>query len=125
MTTYQGSALALLVARVLADHHDATVATNHLALVADLLNAGLNLHRCPADSSLVPVDNASPGQVVGRKLYDHAVIRKDPDVVHPHLPGDVGKDLVSVVQLDPEHGVRKRLDDRAFQLDRVVLLSHA
>ena len=38
------SALALLVAQVLADHHDPTVAADHLALVADLLDARLNLH---------------------------------------------------------------------------------
>src|SRR5919199_4874501 len=38
-------ALPLLVAEVLADHHDATVPADHLALVADLLDAGLDLHR--------------------------------------------------------------------------------
>ena len=37
-------ALALLVTRVLADHHDVAVATDDLALVTDLLNAGVNLH---------------------------------------------------------------------------------
>ncbi|GGA63615.1 hypothetical protein GCM10011490_12830 [Pseudoclavibacter endophyticus] len=37
--------LALLVARVLANDHDAAVATNHLALVTDFLDAGLDLHR--------------------------------------------------------------------------------
>lgn len=37
-------ALALLVTRVLADHHDVSVAANNLALVADGLNAGVNLH---------------------------------------------------------------------------------
>src|SRR5690242_6599289 len=36
------SALALLVAQVLADHHDPTIAADHLALVADLLDARLN-----------------------------------------------------------------------------------
>jgi hypothetical protein len=40
-------ALALLVARVLADHHDSTVTANHLALIADLLDARLNLHGIP------------------------------------------------------------------------------
>ena len=39
-----GSALTLLVASVLADHHDPAVAADHLALVADLLDARLNLH---------------------------------------------------------------------------------
>jgi DeoR/GlpR family transcriptional regulator of sugar metabolism len=37
-------ALALFVARVLADDHDATVATNDLALVTNLLDAWINLH---------------------------------------------------------------------------------
>jgi hypothetical protein len=37
--------LTLLVAGVLADHHDAAVATNHLALVTDLLHARVDLHR--------------------------------------------------------------------------------
>ena len=39
-----GSALTLLVTQVLADHHDPTVTADHLALVADLLDARLNLH---------------------------------------------------------------------------------
>jgi hypothetical protein len=37
-------ALTLFVTRVFADDHDATVATNNLALVADLLYAWVNLH---------------------------------------------------------------------------------
>lgn len=37
-------ALALLVARVFADHHDPAVAADHFALIADRLNAWLNLH---------------------------------------------------------------------------------
>jgi len=36
--------LALLVAGVSADHHNATVPADYLALVADLLDAGLYLH---------------------------------------------------------------------------------
>src|SRR4051794_23533580 len=42
-----GSALALLVTRVLADHHDAAVATDHLALVTDRLDARVDLHVSP------------------------------------------------------------------------------
>jgi hypothetical protein len=36
--------LTLLVAKVVADDHDATVATDDLALVADLLHAWFYLH---------------------------------------------------------------------------------
>ena len=39
-----GLALALLVTWVLADNHDATVATDDLALVANLLDAWVYLH---------------------------------------------------------------------------------
>ena len=38
------SALTLFMAQVLADHHDPAVSADHLALVADLLDAGMNLH---------------------------------------------------------------------------------
>jgi hypothetical protein len=38
-------ALSLLVPRIFANHHHATVPANHLALVADLLDARLDLHR--------------------------------------------------------------------------------
>jgi hypothetical protein len=37
-------ALTLFVTWVVANDHDATVATNNLALVADLLDAWVNLH---------------------------------------------------------------------------------
>ena len=40
----RGSALTLLVPRVLADHHHTTVPADDLALVADRLDARLNLH---------------------------------------------------------------------------------
>src|ERR1700712_5387485 len=48
--TAEASALALLVTRVLADDHDAAVATNHLALVTDRLNARVDLHVSPFSS---------------------------------------------------------------------------
>ncbi len=40
----EGSALALLVPGVVTDDHDVAVATNHLALVTDLLDTRLDLH---------------------------------------------------------------------------------
>jgi hypothetical protein len=42
-----GSALALFVAQVVADHHDPPVTADHLALLADLFDARLNLHVRP------------------------------------------------------------------------------
>jgi len=121
------SALALLVARVRADDHDPAVATNHPALVADLLNARLDLHGVPnlvGPTSLVPVDDPPAGQVVRREFDDNPVLGQDADVVLPHLAADVGQDLVAVGELHPEHGVRERLDHSALDLDGPVFLRH-
>src|SRR3954454_8072900 len=144
-TSRCGSALALLVARVLADHHDAAVATDHLALVTDRLDARVDLHQRPfgwlavhvprgpgpdqawrplATRLLVPVDDPTAGQVVRRELDHDPVLGEDADVVLPHLAADVGEDLVPVAQLDPEHRVRERLDDGAFDLDHAFFLRH-
>src|SRR5215475_7475367 len=136
-------ALALLVTRVRrADHPDDPLAADHLALVADLLHRRADLHGdtdswsngpiLPATPGkarlsclgglLRPVRDATPGEVVRRQLQLHLVAGEDPDEVHPHLSRDVRQDLVPpVVQDHPEHGVGKRLDDRPFHLDGIVL----
>src|SRR5436190_16324398 len=68
----------------------------------------------------VPVHHTTPRQVVWRQLYAHPVPWEDPDVVHPHLPRDVGEHLVPVLELHPEHGVREGLHDRPLNLDDIV-----
>src|SRR5271165_6162576 len=56
---------------------------------------------------LVPVHDPPATQVVGTELYDHPVVRQDADVVHRHFPADMGENLVPVVQLHPEEGIRE------------------
>src|SRR3546814_3869320 len=120
----EASALALLVARVaLADHHHPAVTADDLAVVADGLDAGIDLHDVPvrclrrAGRSLgryfstglaVAVDDSSPREVVGAELHDDTVLGDDADVVLPHLAGDRGEHLVSVRQLDAEHRVDRK-----------------
>ena len=106
---------------VLADDLDATVPTDHLAVLADSLDAGSDLHVSLLVGLLVPVGDAASGEVVGRELHLDAIPGEDPDVVHPHLSRDVGEYLVAVLQFHPEHGVRQGFDDRALQYDRVFL----
>src|SRR5713226_8205817 len=119
------SALPLLVPRVGADDHDAAVPANDPALAADLLDARLDLHGAVSTGSLlVPVHDPPATEVVGAELYDYPVVRQDADVVHPHLPADVSENLVPVVQLHPEEGIRERLDNRAFNLNGAVFLGH-
>src|SRR5881227_171477 len=73
---------------------------------------------------LVPVDDPTAGQVVRRELHDDTVLRKDADVVLPHLAADVRQNAVPVGELDAEHGVRQRLDDAPLDLDGAFLLRH-
>ena len=58
--------LALLVTWVVADDHDATVAANDFALIANLLNAWVNLHDLAPvfNELLVTVNNATSGEVI-------------------------------------------------------------
>ena len=142
-------ALALLVTRVgLADDHDVAVAADHLAVIADRLDAGVDLHDVASSlavivrlisvvepvetkavtfqqSLLVAVDDAAAGQVVGAQLYDHAVLREDADVVLAHLARDVGEHLVAVGQLNAEHCVGQSFDYCAFDLDDTVFFGHS
>src|SRR6266498_3117751 len=137
------SALPLLVPRVLADHHDPAVTADHLALVADLLDARIDLHRASFFGSvngwsvvlargrrppdvllLVAVDDPTPGEVVRRELHHDPVLGEDPDVVLSHLAADVREHLVPVGQLDTEHRVRQGLHDGALELDDAFFLRH-
>ena len=105
------------MARVVADHADTAVATNHPALLTHLLDARSDLHW--GLLSLVPVGDTTSGEVVGGEFHLNLVAREDTDVVHPHLAGDMGKNLVPVLQLDAKHRVRERLEDRSFKDDRI------
>src|SRR5215216_8197603 len=63
------------------------------------------------------IDDARAVEVVGRDLNPNPVPRQDPDAEAAHLAGDVAEHLVAVVELHPEHRVRERLHDLAFEFD--------
>lgn len=46
---------------------------------------------------LVAIRNAASGEVIRRELYLHLVARKNADVVHSHLSGDVRQNFVAVL----------------------------
>src|SRR3954449_7287060 len=99
--------------------------TLHLSQIA--LTLGLTFMvkiPCYSAGLLVPVDDPTPREVVRGQLHHHAVLREDPNVVLAHLAADVGEHLVSVGQLDPEHGVGKGLHYGALDLDHAFLLRH-
>src|SRR3954449_5145597 len=81
--------------------------------------------RRPRDpGSAMAVDDAGAVEVVGGQLHPYAVAGQDPDPEAAHLARHVPEDRVAVVELDAEHGVRKRLDHLALELD-LLFLGHA
>ena len=74
--------------------------------------------------STVPIGDPTAIQVVGTQLDHHLVSRKDADVVLAHLSRDSRENGVAAVELDPEHGAGKGLDDLAFDLDLLFLCRH-
>lgn len=113
---------------LLANDHDIAVATQHLALLTHFLDAWTNLHALSRSSSeiftellLVPIRNATSGEVIRGDLDLHAVTRQNTNAVHTHLSGAVSENLVSIFQFDLEHGIWQRLDHGPFQDNRVFL----
>src|ERR1700688_1312242 len=93
------------------------------------MRAAPSASRRPAVTLLaVAVDDAAARQVVRRELDPDAVPRRDADEVAPHAPRGVGDELVAVLELDLEHGVRQGLrhdgvhDDRCFFLVAIVAI---
>ena len=71
---------------------------------------------------LVAVDDSAAREVVGRELHDYSIGRENADVVLTHLPADVRENLVAVLQLHLEHGVRQCLENGALDFDGTVFL---
>jgi hypothetical protein len=114
--------LPLLVPRIGADDHHDAATPDHPAPIAHLLHGRPDLHLpIPVLGLLFESEHHTAScEVVGRELHLHPVPGQDPDVVHPHLPLDVGQHLVPVLQLHPEHSVREGLDNGPLDLDDVV-----
>ncbi|MEN9325031.1 MAG: hypothetical protein RL414_785 [Actinomycetota bacterium] len=88
--------LALLVTKVVANDHDATITTNDFALVANLLHAWLYLHDVPSFFLLVTINNATSCKVIWTEFYNHTIFRKNTNVVLSHLSGDMCKHNMSI-----------------------------
>lgn len=56
-------------------------------------------------------------QVVGREFYSHSVASQDSDVVLAHFSRNVGRYDVTIIEFDTEHGIRQRINDRAFHFN--------
>ena len=75
----------------------------------------------PAVWLAMAIDDPRAVEVIRGDLDPHPIPRQDPDAEAPHLAGHVAEHLVAVVELHPEHRVRERLHDLAFEFDFLFL----
>ncbi len=81
--------------KVFANDHDATLAANDFALIANLLHAWINLHsRAPL--LLVTVDNATSCEVIWTQFNNDTICWKNTNVVLSHLAADVRQNSVTI-----------------------------
>ncbi len=59
-------------------------------------------------------------EVVYGKLNRNLVARKDLDVVHTHLPGNVRQDFVAVLEFHLEHRIRQCFFYRTLEFDDIL-----
>ena len=69
--------------------------------------------------STLAIDDPALGQIVGGDFYGHTIARNDPDEILAHLPGDVGKNLVTIFEFDHKLRIRQGFDDLAFRSHRL------
>jgi hypothetical protein len=65
----------------------------------------------------VAIDDARAVEVVWRNLNPYPVSGQDSDPKASHLPGDVTKDNMSVIQLDAEHRIWESFNHFALELN--------
>ena len=73
---------------------------------------------------LVPVDDATAGQIVGRQLDDDPVGGMNTDVVLPHLAAVRRLHFVAVGEFNAEHRIRQCFDDLTLEFEGTFLLRH-
>ena len=103
---------------VFANYHDFALALYDLALSAHRLHGRSYFHLFYL--LLTSPGDTSAGQIVRRHLHRDLIAGEDPDEVHSELTGDMGKDRVTLADIDHKHGVGQGLDYRALEFDYVV-----
>ena len=108
--------------RVFADNHHFAVSLDDLALFADGFDGRSDLHDfyllkisallgAPCDTTLC--------QVVGRHLNRHFIAGQNPYEIHAQLAGNMGLDLMSVLEFHNEGRVGKHFLDDAFEFQYI------
>src|SRR3954452_4902718 len=64
----------------------------------------------------IPIRDTAARQIIRRQFNLYPVTLSDADIVHPHLPRNMGQHFDTIVECHFEHGIWQWLDDRALDL---------
>jgi hypothetical protein len=69
---------------------------------------------------LIPVGDATAAEVIRCQFNLNSVTRKNTDVVHPHLPADMGQHLVAVVEFYTERCAWQGLNNFPLHHNHII-----
>jgi hypothetical protein len=84
---------------LLVDNIKLALPPHNLTIGTALFDGCTNFH----DLLFISEYNPSPGQIVWAHLHPHLITRQNPDIIHPHFPGNGSQYFVPVFQLHFEH----------------------
>ena len=91
---------------ILANDANNALPPDDLATIAQSLYRCSNLHMPQSSSLFVTIRDSPFREIVRRNFNGHLIADEYLDEVHPHFSGDVCKDLMAVIELHLERGVR-------------------
>jgi len=68
--------------------------------------------------SFIPEGDAAARQIIRGQLHPYFISRKDPDKIHADLSGNMGQDLMPILQFDTEHCIGQRFRNDSLDFNR-------
>lgn len=109
--------LSLFVLRVFAnDTHDA-LPSDDLAIVTQSLYRCSYLHGLRSSILLVSVRDSTLREIIGRNLDGHSIANQYLNEIHPHLSGDVSKNLMAILKLHFKRCIGQSFRNHSIDFD--------
>lgn len=103
---------------LLVDDIQPSLSPHDLAICAALLDSCSYFHDISFSNLFIPENYPPPREVIQAHFHTNLITREDPDIVHPHLPGNGGQYLMTVLQFYLEHGITQCFRDNSVLFDQ-------
>ena len=69
----------------------------------------------------IAVRDSAPGKIVRRHFYCYLIARQNPNVIHPHFPGNSCHNFVVIFQANAKHSIRQGFFNDTVLFDQILL----